>query len=437
MKGFVSGTTKFDAIVVGAGPAGSAAAYVMAKMGLDVLLFERGEYPGSKNMFGGVLYGPVLNHVIPDFWRDAPVERPITRRIISFVSEGSVLSLDYGDEKWALPPYNGFSLYRSRFDSWLAGKAVEAGATLVPETLVDEPLIRDGRVVGVRVARPEGDAYADVVVFADGANSLLAQKAGLRPELHPDHASLGVRETVELPAEKIEERFGISGNQGVANEFIGCLGEGLSGGGFLYTNRNSVSVGVVVSLGSLKEADVKPFEALDRFKGVPGIEEKLRDGVVREYSAHLVPEGGFSMMPKLVVDGALVAGDAAGFVCNTGISLQGMNFAIASGVAAAETVVEAKKAGDFSQRTLRRYLERLESGFVLQDLRTFKRAPVFLLNPRLYRTYPDLACSIARGLFSVDGKPRKRCWRFFLESVKRRVGYRVILRDLVNAMKSI
>src|SRR5713226_6872053 len=87
---------EFDAIVVGAGPAGSSAALAMASAGLQVALIERGEYPGAKNVSGAALYAPgLLADLLPDYWEEAPVERYLTRRVVTFLAQEAALSIDF------------------------------------------------------------------------------------------------------------------------------------------------------------------------------------------------------------------------------------------------------------------------------------------------------------------------------------------------------
>ncbi len=400
---------KFDVIIVGAGPAGCTAAISLARAGLKVALFERGEYPGSKNMFGGILYySEVLNTLFPRFWEEAPVERYITRRIITLLTPKSSLSIDFKDAGFANSPYNGVTLLRSRFDQWFSQKAEETGALLIPETVVDDLIWDNDKVVGVLARRDEGTAYADVVIAADGVNSLIAEKAGLRKEFSPDQLAVAAKEVLALSEDIIRERFNLTGNEGVSNEFIGSCTEGMPGGGFLYTNKASLSVGIVASLRSLQDRKVSIVELLERFKEHPSLKEFLKGATLKETSGHLIPEGGIRAMPKLYSHGILVTGDAAGLVCSTGLTLEGMNFAIASGFAAAEAVKRAKEREDFSARSLAYYKTLLERSFVLRDLMTFRRAPDALSNHRIYDLYPSFACEMAEKLFMVDGHPKKR-----------------------------
>src|SRR3972149_375565 len=211
---------RFDVVVVGAGPAGVSAAYALAQAGFEVAIFERGELPGAKNMFGGVLYGRVLHELIPNFWNVAPVERYIGQRSLALLSAGAAVSLDFRGESFPRPPFNGFTVSRPRFDQWYAQQAVAAGALLIPETVVDDLLWEDGRVAGVLARREDGAVRANVVIAADGANSLLAQRAGLRSALQPRDFGLGVKEIIALPRHTIEDRFNLTGDEGAAKEFI-------------------------------------------------------------------------------------------------------------------------------------------------------------------------------------------------------------------------
>lgn len=427
---------KFDAIVVGAGPAGVTAAMVLAKAGLNVVIFERGEYPGSKNMFGGVFYHQVLNELLPNFWEEAPVERYITRRVLTFLSPESSLSVDFKSSDFGEPPYNGFTIARSRFDEWYARKAEEAGAFLVTETTIDDLITENGRVVGVCARRDQGEVYADVVIVADGATSLLAKKAGLRGELSARQMSAGIKEVIALPPETIQERFGLSRNEGMANEFVGSCTRGMQGGAFLYTNKASLSIGVVAQIEALKHQKVQLFELLDDFKRHPAVKDLIRDGVVKEYSAHMIPEAGLSMGHKLYTDGLLLAGDAAGMVVVTGYSLEGVNYAIASGLAAAETVKQAKERGDFSRTSLAFYEQRLKES-VLRDLETYRKAPQFLENPRIYSTYSDLVIGMMKKLYTVDGSPKLKVTKLARETMKGNVSLWQAIKDGIQGGRSI
>lgn len=426
---------KFDAIVVGAGPAGSACGYSLAKSGLATLVVERGKFPGAKNMWGGVFYGPSLNQLFPEFWEEAPVERYILRHKFSLLAPESSFSTEFTTKKFGEPPYNGFSLLRSKFDRWFASKAEQAGAIIASGLQADDLLWDGKRVVGIKAGGDE--LPASVVIACDGVNSALAEKAGLRGKFSPGDMKQGVKEIIQLPRDLIEQRFNLAGEEGVAWEFIGTFTRGIPGGAFIYTNKETLSVGIVVQLSELAEKKIPANDLLEEFKQHPAVANLLADGKLAEYSAHLIPVAGKAMMPGLYKDGFLVAGDAAALILATGLALEGANFAIASGLAAAQTVIKAKKSGDFSEKSLSCYPELLGQSFVLKDLEAFKKAPHFLENPRVYSLYPQLACDLAERIFTNDGKPRKKTWKLLKQSMKDRVSFLQMIRDLIQIKRSM
>lgn len=426
-----------DAVVVGAGPAGSAAALALARAGRSVALLERGPFPGAKNVYGGVVYGRVLDEVIPRWWEQVPVQRWVVRRSTMVLTPTQALAVDFRTQAWGSAPYNGMTIYRSDFDGWLAGHAVAAGAGLITST-VATGLLRDerGAVAGVRTDRPEGDLPARAVIACDGVNSFLAKEAGLLPRTDPAHLTLGVKEVLDLPASVIEERFGLAAHEGTDIEMLGAT-RGIPGGGFLYTNADTLSVGVVVSLPGLTEAGVRPEELIADLKAHPAIAPYLRGATVKEYSAHLIPEGGYDALPKLATDGMVVAGDAAGLCLATGVWLEGVNFAIGSGLAAGRAVAAALAAGDTSARGLAGYRRDLESGFVLADHKRLRKAPQVVLADRLQQRYPGLLCDLTEGIFTVTNPaPKPGVLRLLRRSATHhRVSLAGLIRDGLAAMR--
>src|SRR6266568_462119 len=420
----------FDAIVVGAGPAGSSAALAIARAGLQVVLIERGEYPGAKNVSGAALYAPnLLAELLPDYWEEAPVERFLTRRIVTLLGQEASVSLDFRASHFNQPPYNGFTILRPRFDRWLASKAEEAGAFLITSTVVDDLLYKNAQVVGVRCRRQDGDLFAPIVIAADGANSFLAKKAGLQHEFRADEMTLGVKEVLRLDAHTIEERFNLNGDEGMSNEYVGYASGEVKGGGFLYTNRDTLSIGVVVQIASLAQNKVHAYDLPAQFKQHPAVAPLVRDSTTLEYSAHMIPEGGWAMLPTLSRAGLMVVGDAAGFVFAAGLFLEGMNFAIASGLAAAATALQAHAHHDFSAQSMTDYRKRLEANFVLKDLKKFRHASAFINNERLQNVYPELLCETMENIFRSDGKPRRKIGRVALDTMRGKVPLLTLLRD--------
>ncbi len=430
----------FDVIVVGAGPAGSAAALVCARAGLNVLLIERGEYPGAKNVSGASFYGSaILNKVIPNWWERAPVERYICRRDLLLMSPTTAVSLDFrsAGPAYVEPPYNAFTILRPKFDRWFAGEAEAAGAFLLTSTVVDDVIIEHGQVVGVKVRREDGELRANVVIACDGANSFLAQRAGLQRRLQTDELSLGVKEVLGLDEAIIRERFHLSGNEGTVMEYVGAITDKVRGGAFLYTNRNSLSLGVIGQVSSLVETKQRPYELLELFKAHPAVAPLVRGAKLREYSAHLIPESGWNMMPRLVGAGILVAGDAAGFCLATGLYIEGINYAMQSGFAAGEAVIRAHHYRDFSRHTLDHYTELLWPYNVFTDFRAYRHAPHLINSERVQNLYPEMLAQGFERLFRVDGNAKQKIlplsWRRMRQF---RAKPQHVLKDLYQVARS-
>ena len=397
---------KFDVIVVGAGLAGNVAAYQMAKAGLEVLVIERGEIIGSKNVTGGRLYSHSLEKIFPNFAEEAPVERKITKERVSFVTETGATTIEYAADKLGEQGKATYSILRAKFDPWLAGKAEDEGAMYVTGIRVDEVLVRDGKVCGVRAGDEE--MYADVVLLADGVNSLLAQQLGMKKELDPSQVAVGVKEVIRLGEQTINDRFGVAPGEGVAWLFAGDTSGGNIGGGFLYTDKDCVSLGVVTTAGDVGHSDVAPRDMVERLKAHPVVKPLIEGGKLAEYAAHLVTEGGYDMIPELYRDGVLVAGDAAALVMNMGYTVRGMDLCIESGRLAAETIIAAKEAGDFSKNFLSRYEKALNDSFVMADMKHYRKLPAFIENHRIFEQYPGMLDEIMEGLFMMYGqKPEK------------------------------
>lgn len=425
---------KFDVIIVGAGLAGSIAGYILAQNDMEVLIIERGDTPGSKNMTGGRLYAHSLEKIIPGFAQEAPIERKVTKEMISMLTPNSSISLDFQSQLMTQEGKDSYTVLRAEFDAWLAEKAEEAGAIVASGVLVDDLLWRDGKVVGVIAG--EDEMEADVVILADGVNSLLAQKAKLKPELKSDQVAVGVKEVIELPEKVIEDRFNLKPGEGAARLFAGECSKGKIGGGFLYTNKNSLSLGLVITVSEMVDSSIGVPEMMEEFKNHPLVQTLVEGGKTVEYSAHLVPEAGINMLPEIVADGVLVTGDAAGLVINVGYTIRGMDLAIASGELAAKAVIQAKEKNDFSKASLSVYETMLKDSFVFKDLQTYRKAPKFMENHRMFNEYPGLAESVMVDLFTVTGEPVKPLKKRMLGHV-RKVGMLNLAKDAWKGAQSL
>jgi electron transfer flavoprotein-quinone oxidoreductase len=402
---------KLDAVIVGGGLAGLAAAYRLAEAGKQVLLLERGDAPGSKNVTGGRIYVEPLRALLPSIVDEAPFERHVVKEMITVLDEESSVQLEYTQDAWRKEPYMSYTVLRARFDQWLSEKVAGKGGFVIPNRRVDDLLWEDGRVAGVRAGGEEIGAH--IVIAADGALSLLAEKAGLRDPLKPANYALAIKEVHKLGEKCIEERFGLDTDEGAASLFVGAVTKGMFGGGFLYTNRDTLSLGIVVSIDALmrKRPQIEAYRLMDDFKERPDVARWMRGSELKEYAAHIISEAGINGISRLYTAGMLVAGDAAGFALNMGITVRGMEFALASGVIAADVAVEALNKGDVSKEFLAEYEKRLRAVFVLRDMETFRHSKKVLENPRLFTVYPKFLSSLFKVLFTVSGTPRNGLYK--------------------------
>jgi Dehydrogenases (flavoproteins) len=429
------GSDRFDVVVVGAGPAGSAAALTMARQGVDVCVIERGEYPGAKNVFGGVVYKWPLEKLVPKFWESAPLERRMVDHRLVILDKEAGFTVSFRDDQLGEEARGGFTALRSKFDPWFAQKAEEAGAVLITGMPVSDVILQDGRVVGVRTGEgKENEVYAKAIVAADGVMSTVLQKAGIRGPPNPDEVAIGVKEIVELPPETIESRFNAKKGCGARLEFFGAVTKGKAGGGFVYTNTNTLSVGVAILLSHLMELKLKPYELLDEFKSHPYVAPLLEGGKVKEYQAHLIPEGGYTSIPPLVSKGVLAVGDAA-MLC---LYPEGTNMAMASGMIAGEVLARAKKNDDFSDNRLSEYRKQLEESYVMKEHKRKKNYGAVLKNDkRFFNDYPSLIAEILRELVTVDGVDKGAKHSEARKKIRERVGYLRLLRDLYSDVWSV
>lgn len=418
----------FDVVVIGGGIAGCVTAYQLASAGRSVVLIERGEAPGSKNLSGGVLYCRVMEQVFPDFVTEAPVERRITRNCIQFLNAESAVAIDYADQRFA-EPVNAVTVLRAKLDAWLGERCEEAGVFLMPGVHVDEVLREGGRVVGVRAG--EDELRAHVVVAADGVNSFISKRAGLRPTQDPqNHLAVGVKAVVSLPRQVLEDRFRCSGDEGVAYAIVGDASEGLGGGGFLYTNLDSVSIGVVLRLDDLTKSGKSATDVFDHFLANPFVAPLIAGGELAEYGCHLVAEGGLAGMGEIVTDGLVVVGDAAGLTLNTGLTVRGMDLAAQSALCAAEAIEAALAASDTSKAALLPYREKLFESFAGKDMETYAKAPAFLERDRMYTHYGPLLADVLYGAFNHDLTPRRHLMAVGRQALKDSpVRYRDVASD--------
>ncbi len=422
---------KFDVIVVGGGPAGLSAAIGAAKSGMKTVVIERGDYPGTKNVMGGVLYSRPTAKVVPDFWEEAPLERPVIEQRYGLLSGNEIISATYRDPAWGEPPYNAHTVLRVKFDRWLAKKAEELGVMIITETLVEDLLYEGDQVIGVKTGRAEGDLEGKVVILAEGVNNFVAQKAGLAHPLRPESVAVAVKEIIALPQEKIEDRFCLESGQGAIIELLGDATDGMMGTAFIYTNKDSLSIGLGAMLDSMIHKGWTPNDLLESLKAKPYIKRLLQGGETKEYLAHLLPEGGYNYIPKLYRQGVMVAGDTAMFV--NSIHREGSNLAMISGKIAGEVAAQAILAGDVSEQAMKVYEDQLKESFIIKDLYKYRKiGDFFEENPHIFKLYPEILSDAARLFFSVDGVPKKDRQKEIFKAVLSKRPGKKLLKDLLG-----
>ncbi|MEY7848305.1 FAD-dependent monooxygenase [Natrarchaeobius sp. A-rgal3] len=365
----------YEAVVVGCGPGGAAAAARLADHGIETLVLERGTEAGSKNVSGGLIYAedsaPYTIDDLFDGFREEAAERPVTDYRIHNVAGNSVKTYDLTDlhehdTDWC------DAVLRRKMDSWLEDrvheKTSETGGGVLTNVRVNGLLREDGEIVGVTCDELD-PIEADLIVAADGVNSELARDAGLMDWEEPDEWFQGVKATVEMDPDVIDDRFGLEPDEGVAHLFSGDLFSDVRGGGFLYTNEDSLSIGTVFHLDSLVEQRAEPHELLDALLTHPLLATWLGDEYdEREYAAKLVPDSK-KVAHREPHQGRLVlVGDAGGQMQAQGPIIKGMNHAVTAGALAADAFAVTRGNADPAAAG-RRYAQMLEDSGTMDKLR--------------------------------------------------------------------
>lgn len=433
---------KFDVVVIGGGPAGLSAALTLAKSGMEVAVVEKGEYAGSKNVMGGVLYThpllEIVDNAVERMVNEKAVERSVIEQNMFLLGNGSVLKVGHRNPEWKNTP-NAFTVLRAKFDQWFAKIVEEAGALVITKTKVEDFIWENGKIKGVVTSRPEGEIYCKAVIIAEGVNPILTMKAGLRKEdIKPNMAAVAVKEVIDMPEDVINSVFNVDSKSGVTYEILGEWSEGMFGMAFLYTNKDSVSVGCGVLIEELKHSNVKPYKLLENLKNHPVISDIIGEykNNVKEYLAHLIPEGGYYSIPQLYGDNVLVCGDSAMLV--NSIHREGSNHAITSGRFAAETLIDAFNKGEISKKTLKSYVERLKESFILKDLEKYKDLmPTMEKNKHFIEIYPSLLNRLATRFLNVDGTPKTDVEWQLIDSLRNERGLIGLGMDALKLWKGV
>ena len=284
---------QFDVVIIGGGSAGLAALKQLSSMGIQSVLIEAGSTIGTKNVSGGILYsknpqtGNVynVNEIFENFLEDKPWERQITKYILNCVSKDKVLSIDLTGSHEYQSNF-GCSVLLNKLNSWFAKQSLEAaernGGGIINGVHVKNIIWDDEKGKTIIQTDELDDFEAKAVIASDGVNSEIAEITRARKKFSPSGLYQGVKVVIKLPEEIIEERFNLSPGEGTAHIFAGDVTLDHIGGGFLYTNIDSLSAGVVYHYDSLISNPTGPNNLVNALLNNPFVKEYIKDEVALE-----------------------------------------------------------------------------------------------------------------------------------------------------------
>jgi electron-transferring-flavoprotein dehydrogenase len=381
-EGVTRETMDVDVLIVGGGSAGLSAALHLAnlreKAGLPeqmIVVLEKGSEVGAHSLSGAVMNPAALTELVPNFKDEGcPLESEVVEDGVYYLGESTAFKFPITP-----PPFHNEGNYIvsvSKINRWLATKCEEKGINIFPGFAAVEALYEGNKIVGVRTGDKGRDKdgtpkanfepglilKSKLVIFAEGTRGSLfkqvSEKLNLRDGKNHEVFEEGVKEIIQMPAGTVK-----------AGQVIHTMGFPLKksiGGTFIYTiPGDKIILGLVAYLDT-HDPLLDPHRELQKLKTHPFLQEMLKGGKVVAYGGKTLPAGGWFSMPKLYGDGWVVTGDSASMVDVQ--KLKGIHLAMKSGMLAAETAVEALKANDFSETTLKKYEGKVHASFIKDDL---------------------------------------------------------------------
>ena len=376
---------EFDVLFVGAGPASLAGALHLRRFlnrnpryrDLSIAVLEKGPNPGDHAISGALLDPKALAELFPDFLSLMHSFGPrVASESLSLLTEKSRIPAPI------VPPHmrNGGSyiISLSEFTRWLASACEAEGVEIYCGEPADDIIIDDAGAVRGVLVKEKGiakdgskkpnyleptEVTARATVFGEGScghlTKKLIAKLGLCDDRIPQGNAIGLKELWEVE----ESRF----HAGEIEHTLGWpLGFDEFGGGFIYHHRDrQISLGIVIGL-DYRDAQLDPFEELQRFKSHPHVRRLIDGGKLISYGARTISEGGLYCMPRTHGDGFLIVGEAAGFL--NPMKLKGIHLSMKSGMCAAETIFDAIVKDDFSAQSLAAYDERIGVSWIWDEL---------------------------------------------------------------------
>lgn len=374
-----------DILIVGAGPAGLATAIKLAQLVAEddsvempeVLLMDKGSYPGAHALSGAVMDPRGLAELIPDFKeKGAPLESAVTSDTFYYLTKTRAIKSPF-----VPPPVKNdgkFIVSLNKLTGWMAEQAELMGIDVYAGLAGYDLLVEDGRVTGVQTVdmgldkdgNPKGNyepgslVKAKVTILCEGVHGSLTRHAfekipELRAHCQPQSYLTGVKEVWEVPEGRIKSGAVIHsvGWPAAGNEY---------GGAWIYGMSDTmVSVGYAIGLDSADPTS-DPHMMFQRYKTHKLVRGILEGGTMLHYGAKAIPDAGYFAIPKLYHDGLMLAGDSAGLLNPQ--KLKGIHLAIKSGIMAAETIFDCVKASDYSVDKLSAYGDRFDSSWAKKEL---------------------------------------------------------------------
>jgi electron-transferring-flavoprotein dehydrogenase len=377
---------------------------------LSVAVLEKSREPAAHLLSGAVLDPSALRELIPDFEaKGAPLAVPVHTDHVYFLTSQGTIAFPI------IPPpltnHGNFIISLNLFGRWLAQQVESEGVDVFTGFAAQEVLMDGPRVIGVRTGdrgigrhgeqkptfEPGVDVMAKVTIFCDGVRGNLTKELLRRLQLgagrQPQQFAIGLKELWDIPTGRIP-----------AGTVMHTMGYPLRleefGGGFIYAMPDGqLSIGFVVGL-DYRDPLFDPHMAFNRFKQHPFVSSLLNGGSMVRYGAKALPEGGWNTIPRLYMDGGLIAGDAGGFL--NSMRLKGIHLAMRTGMLAAESAFEAIRAADTSAASLERYQSKIDASAVRAELYPVRSVHQAFSHGLLAGLAFSGASLVTRGWWPVD-----------------------------------
>ena len=370
-------TMEYDVVIVGAGPAGLSAAIKLKQLNnsLNICILEKGAQVGSHILSGAVLEPRSLQALLPDTWKNAPLDTPVTRDLFYCLGKKRAYRLP---TPVTMQNQGNYIISLGELCQFLAEQAVNLGCELYPGFAASNILYNtNGDVIGVATGdvgidksgnqtvnyQPGMHLHARQTLLAEGCRGQLSQhvmnRFQLRKGIQPQTYGLGIKEVWEVAPDKHR--------RGEVVHTVGWpLDQATYGGSFIYhMSSNRIALGFVIGL-DYQNTWLNPYEEMQRFKTHPLVRDILTGGERIAYGARALNEGGWQSLPKLTFPGGALIGDGAGFLNVP--KIKGIHTAMESGVLAAQACFDELNKSHEGQIELLSYPANVKQSWMADEL---------------------------------------------------------------------